>query len=395
MQLSLTKFFKDNDHYYNTGNYNPYNPCFIEPLLLDNSSSNESLITDDVLYDLFEAIKLNQEDALSSLYRVYVDGNLSPEYERKFVNANLDRTNSLKEHLEGIASGKKFGLIINGIEKWSLPLADFAIKKLNGISETIDPESTFFEITMFAGNYGYTPFGIHMDDPYTTVVHFHLGPSSKQMTLLTPDTFHKYNGPNKTSFSPDDLVNYGMTYNIYPGNVFILPPHYYHVGYTSEFSIGIAVAVTKYPKEKVYKQALDNYLSFHDLSNLDKDVSSLNVDVLIEKSHKLYQEGLKSKCNLRYAYDGKLDQSCSLDYMLNNSCIVLSEVMDNTFFIRGNRFEIKSLCRSRFSKLVKVLSEDYKSKNEIIKIFNNYLPEVDADMIFSVFLQYGGFFQRV
>ncbi|XBS71527.1 hypothetical protein ABK905_11735 [Acerihabitans sp. KWT182] len=168
-------------------------------------------------------------------------------------------------------------------------------------------ERSTAEVTLFMGDYGYTPFGIHLDDPFTSVVHCHFGPAVKTMTLFNIEEFHRLNGKSKNCFEPSLLIPFGKTYAIRPGDIFLLPPHYYHVGHTDGFSIGIAVAISKYPEASTTQRLLQHAIADSDLSGgiaqvierAEKD--GLSFASWLRAAHRKHLAQAESRGRLRYS----------------------------------------------------------------------------------------------
>ncbi|QCP48996.1 hypothetical protein FAZ95_07250 [Trinickia violacea] len=244
-----------------TAEYDPVkSPHVMDPLLLKHVF-DPSLFNDALFFDLFAGMATEAERAINGWFRVYIDGMLSPKYENEVLLNSPDSGENFPHFMSRVTGGRKFGIVVNGAEQWSDPLARMAARVFAPVVEAQGHWRSMIEVTLFIGNYGYTPFGIHIDDPYTSVVHFHAGPTTKAMTLFSRSAFHRLNGPRKNCFNPELLTPHGQTFSIESGDVFLLPPHWYHIGNTDGFSIGIAFAISKYTDEKVSQQMLQHAIT--------------------------------------------------------------------------------------------------------------------------------------
>lgn len=368
---SLSNFSQLVDHFsaheQQTANdkYEPIiSPRLCEPLLIE-SVFNPAIFDESLFFDLFDGMAADAERAISGLFRVYIDGMLSPELENSVLYNKPESGESFQQFLTRRTGGRTFGVVVNGSEQWSDLLARFAARTFAPIVSVLGAYRTTIEVTLFIGNYGFTPFGIHIDDPYTSVVHFHVGPSSKQMTLFAKEDFHRLNGERKNCFEPRKLLPYGKTFNIRPGDLFLLPPHYYHIGYTQSFSIGVAVAISKYPDSMITKQILSRAVSaekfavpIDELINVSDRENEPFYQWVLRSRDEFYCQ-MRSRANLRYSYIRYSTSVINLDDpLILDSDFPITHVDagdDLAIFARGNRFRLASNDLTR--RLVDLLSE--------------------------------------
>jgi hypothetical protein len=246
--------------------YDPVtSPRLMKPLLLKDVFDPQ-LFDDKLFLDLFAGMSAEAERAISGLFRVYIDGMLSPQYENEVLYTKPLPGEGFEAYVSRATGGRKFGIVVNGAEQWSDALARMGARVFAPVVEALGAARSTIEVTLFIGNYGYTPFGIHIDDPYTSVVHFHAGPTTKEMTLLGIEEFHRLNGVQKNCFQPAKLIPHGRTFPIAAGDVFLLPPHYYHIGSTEGFSVGVAFALSKYPETSMTRQVLQRAIGEKDMA---------------------------------------------------------------------------------------------------------------------------------
>lgn len=331
----------------------PYDPVaapqLVEPLLVDQVF-DPAAFDDALFFDLFEGMSAEAERAISGLFRVYIDGMLSPEHENGVLYSEPLPGESFQEFLTRAVGNRAFGIVINGAEQWSDPLARLAARAFAPIIEAVGADRSTLEVTLFIGNYGYTPFGIHIDDPYTSVVHFHVGPATKEMTLFGKEEFHQRNGERKNCFEPEKLVPHGRTFAIRPGDLFLLPPHYYHIGNTPGFSIGVAVAFSKYPAATVAKQILnraaaataESPLSIDEL--LAREASGETFASWLGRARDEFHAQARSRGNLRYSYCRQDRAALALDAELaSDPDFPIARVEtgnDLVLYVRGHRVRL-------------------------------------------------------
>ncbi|MGN6233355.1 MAG: hypothetical protein ACTHNZ_19590 [Trinickia sp.] len=257
----LISHFRDHEVDVEANEYDPVNAaCVMTPLLLKNVF-DPTAFHDALFFDVFAGMAADLEHAIKGCFRVYIDGMLCPRSENEALFTSPVSGESFREFVTRAVGAKRFGMIVNGAEQWSDPLARMGARVFSPIIDVLGAERSMIEVTLFIGNYGYTPFGVHIDDPYTSVVHFHLGLAAKTMTMFSKNDFHRLNGPRTNCFDPERLIPYGKSYSVELGDVFLLPPHWYHIGRTDDFSIGVAFAISKYPGDKMTAHLLQHAIN--------------------------------------------------------------------------------------------------------------------------------------
>ncbi len=330
--------------------YDPVkSPLLMDPLLIERAF-DPRLFDDRLFLELFEGMSADPERAISGLFRVYIDGMLSPQYENEVLYAKPLPGESFEAYVSRATGGRKFGIVVNGAEQWSDALARLAARVFAPVVEAQGEARSTVEVTLFIGNYGYTPFGIHIDDPYTSVVHFHAGPTTKEMTLFGIEEFHRLNGPRKNCFQPESLIPQGRTFAIAPGDVFLLPPHYYHIGSTEGFSIGVAFAVSKYPQAQMTKQILQRAIGEERMAGALSEVveragsSRESLADWLRRAGEEHMMQARSRRQLRYSFLRSLvTEVRPHDKWVrdNDFPLVQMEAGDDLLlFVRGNRVRL-------------------------------------------------------
>ncbi|MDO5616291.1 MAG: hypothetical protein Q4G16_08885 [Cruoricaptor ignavus] len=210
-------------------------PCVIKNCLNQNLVQN---LTEGVFEMLKERYKIEH---IHRGFRVYIEGVEQDNLFSRNLALNPPKKNeNIIEYLEGIFD-KKFGMIINSGEKYSDILSDTLLEKIRPLIEKIGLPTSGLELTIFIGNYGWTPLGIHQDHKGENVLHFHLGPGSKTMYTWDED---KYNELTNTKHNNKDilpLLKYAQKFPFTEGDLFYMPWNKFHVGYSDEISIGITL----------------------------------------------------------------------------------------------------------------------------------------------------------
>ena len=376
--------------------YDPINsPQLCVPLLI-KSVFNPQIFNDTLFLDLFEGMSADAERAISGLFRVYIDGMLSPKFENSVLYSQPKTGESFHQFLARVIGDRAFGVVVNGAEQWSDPLARFTARTFAPIVNLLGTDQTTLEVTLFIGNYGFTPFGIHIDDPYTSVVHFHVGPSDKQMTLFTKEDFHRLNGKSKSCFEPEKLLSYGKTFHIKPGDLFFLPPHYYHIGYTQNFSIGVAIAISKYPDTMMTKQILNRAVSAEKYVNELSDLSTKENELFSEwvsRSREEFYCQMRSRSNLRYSFNRYSNSVISLDDPLTPDSDFPITYVDTgsnlAVFARGNQFRLSS--NELTKRLINLLPEAPTSINNLYQRLGGDISTDALQAVVQELVRFGAF----
>ena len=156
------------------------------------------MFTQEEIKSVFVGLKSENDSDRNTYFRAYIDGMLSPKDENMVFNSPFHDHEEVGIWLSRLFENKGFGIIVNAADRWSESLSRKVAKIFTPLTHIWGVPNTSIETTLFIGNYGYTPFGIHIDDPYTTVFHFHIGPCAKRMTLFDRKLFHKLNSHHYT-----------------------------------------------------------------------------------------------------------------------------------------------------------------------------------------------------
>lgn len=200
-------------------------------------------------------------------YRVFLDG-LQLGY--KEMQAIYDKSPSPNETFEEWAKesfgDKKFGMIINRGEKFSPQLAEMVSEKITPILEKIGIPRLGITFTIFIGNYGWTPIGIHTDGTGENVLHFHLGPGRKTMYVWSKEEYENKTTPieriNNTEI--EKHIDYATEYDFGEGDLYFMPEGEYHIGRSNDLSMGLTLWFNNHSKNQLSRRAIqvitDQYL---------------------------------------------------------------------------------------------------------------------------------------
>lgn len=199
-------------------------------------------------------------------FRVYVEGK---QLLKKEMQALFDTPpkigESITEWSTRIFGDKKFGMIINRGEKLNNELAIRMAHKISPLLEQVGTPLLGVNFTIFIGNYGWTPLGIHTDAPGESVTHFHLGPGDKTMYTWNKEEYEELAGDKK--YNNKDVEKFLPYANVHPfkeGDLYYMPSNEFHIGRSDELSIGLTLWLNNHQKKDLAKKlmnvVLDQYL---------------------------------------------------------------------------------------------------------------------------------------
>jgi hypothetical protein len=212
----------------------------------------------------------------------------------------------------------KFGIILNFGEKFSPQMAELIGNYAHPLLEKIGIPVNGTCITIFMGNYGYTPLGIHQDHKGENVIHFHLGPGGKIMYNWEADAF-KALGGYQNYMDIEKVLPEATAFPFKKGDIFYMPWDKFHIGYSDELSIGVSLWFNNITRKKMTDKLLSsiqtqyihqddktitkpekdlyNLQGFKEIEavlNLDDEVKDLTVEEFLNHTYKEYVSALFS-----------------------------------------------------------------------------------------------------
>lgn len=173
-----------------------------------------------------------------------------------------------------VFDGKKFGIILNNLEKYSNRFSAKAAKLAEPLLEMTGLPLGGLATLCFLGNYGFTPFGIHKENRGEEGFLMHFGPGEK--TFYTWDTEEYLEMSNGSITHPIEqrFLDKATAYHMKPGDAFFVPSNRFHIARTEEFSLSMVLDYFN-PLEDTFKQKLIAKLSGQEAGN-GKVLQSVN-----------------------------------------------------------------------------------------------------------------------
>jgi hypothetical protein len=167
----------------------------------------------------------------------------------------------IEEWLARLSGEASAGLVINEAERWSDAVARRVARFVQPVLRRFWSPQIAVEVALFVGDYGYTPFGAHRDDDRHRSLHFHVGPCPKRFIVWDMAAYQALTGQSSNHLDPGAIASHGTPYEVASGDVFLLPPHNFHVGQTLGFSMDAAIILSKVTKKQALREAGEQALA--------------------------------------------------------------------------------------------------------------------------------------
>jgi hypothetical protein len=360
-----------------SSSYAPETDPQLIPSIVERGSLPPDFCTTEKLSESIQNVQSDLRPIDVKMTRVYLEGVLNGSARNSLLATPIQTGESFLAWLQRSLKSDSFGVVINGFERWSESTALSALNLFQPLIEAWGLPTTAIELTLFAGNYGYTPFGIHLDDPYTYTVHFQLGPGAKTMSLWTREQFRELIPAADASSDYSRLMPHASHTVVNAGDIYLLPPHYYHVGYTPDLSIGIAVCISRLPSMVLAQKALEIACLSKELriftedliaerpgTNLAKDISlkewlTASVSDFLNLEH--------SKGGLKNAFRRRSSRPAAAILFLDRKFDLIireQQLSSHVIYARGNRLQLPATTDSRF--VLDVLQNEHCVNQEIV-----------------------------
>jgi len=190
--------------------------------------------------------------------RIYLEGKEQPDsYYEELALSPPAEDESMVDYSERTFD-KKFAIIFNYGEKHSDLISEHIRNCVSPLIELVGLPPLGLEITIFIGNYGWTPLGIHKDQQGENVLHFHLGPGGKKMYTWDEDIYKELTGGKSNNKDIESILDHSKEYPFEAGDLYYMPWFKNHVGYTGELSVGVTLWFNNPTKRAYASQMLES-----------------------------------------------------------------------------------------------------------------------------------------
>lgn len=377
---------------------------FTQEKLFLNIFGNETVSQKDFM-DTLRSVQTIPAEVVDQLEdpptRVYVEKGLRLDYESIVRHNPPTLDENLETWSQRIFGSQKFGLVINNCELLNNQLA----QRLAAVYYPRIKNMPMCEVDLvfFAGNYGFTPFGIHKDGSSTSILHFHVGPHQKEFYCWDPDTFKNLTGSSESCFDPETFCRHNERYQFESGSIFVMPSHVYHIANNPDLSVTLTLGFSFLSEEEVVLKALatsgknliKNSLPSSKSVMIERPTCSVNQ--WIEDIVSDYKLSVESNCRFPFA-SKKVEQRipATVDIVMVNAPFEIQHRLGANgvlhVYVRGHHIILShnpaliSLIKIMNSRISIHLSEfkeyvgDTISHSELLQFLNN-LYEYDGIII--------------
>lgn len=319
-------------------------------------------------------------------FRIYTNGDLISSTKMKaFYKKAPTQEENIAEWFHRVFEKEKSGIILNSAEVLNPVLAKKIALKIMPLLENNGMPLLGYNMTLFIGNYGFTPLGIHKDPPGESVIHFHLGPE-KKVIYQWDDKVIK---DTVSSHKVETLLPLATSYEFNTGDLYFMPSKKYHIGETNKLSVGIALWSNKNFTGELSKKIFDNMEKSQALKlkvtntekietvNLKNKIFNyfdfpennqyLTLKDLLKDSYKDYRYALYSNCG--FSKKPFLDTDKKEEFVEQDQFVLehpfkiqyYSSGENLIVYVRGKRFLFK-----KEASLIKII--DHINKAKIIQV---------------------------
>ena len=398
------------------GNFLIDSENFTKTKVYKNVISKEDV---DILND--EAIKILQEIYTHKTnqygFRVYLG---EKEQDNAYMSKLFEKPPTEKETIEHyiyrIFEKEKFGMIINRTEKFSENVSHNILLKLQPLLDRVGIPLTGLEMTLFIGNYGWTPLGIHIDQIGENIMHFHLGPGPKIMYNWDEEKYKELTGKKDNNKDIEPLLPYADSYPFETGDLYYMPWNKYHIGFSDELSVGFVIGFNNPTKNgfasavlnSIYQQYLndDNEilspskdreidLTFDNIEsviNLSENLKKMTFTELLKYLHKEFKLAILSNggwANIPMTLNNKIKYDVDNYEILENKKIVTPypfktyyEKIDEELVVFARGYKVKIKYHNEIENIIDKLNENKEEQvTELLSTLTQDWP-IEAGLYF-------------
>jgi hypothetical protein len=121
--------------------------------------------------------------------RLYVDSEKNSSLIERISNTPPGPNQSIENWGETLFETQPWCIILDKVSGFMDELTTEVASWLAPYVSTLQDGSFSTGMSPYIGRYGYTPFGAHLDIDGVSILHLHMGPGTKEMTIWPKDEF--------------------------------------------------------------------------------------------------------------------------------------------------------------------------------------------------------------
>ncbi|WP_271782544.1 hypothetical protein [Aquimarina algiphila] len=357
-------------------------------------------------------------------YRVYEDGVVLNEVEmNRIYDSPPLKDEPIDEWVKRTFGNKKFGMIINEGERFNLDLSKKMALRTKPLLDKVGFPKEGVNFSIFIGNYGWTPLGIHQDSAGENVIHFHLGPGPKTMYTWKDEEFRELvDVGTYDNHDVKPLLKHATEFKFEEGDLYFMPTGEFHIGHSDELSLSVTFWQYNHTKfrfaRRIHNMIMDQFIKEseelvtpdrNELENTSgmQDVLStfqftdemddFSYKELLAEMYKDLRYSINSNAGYRTSPFPKTEEDSQLD--INDAFIIetpfkiqyreSNDKIKLFAYVRGHKFSLNN-----FECIALMIDEINKGKEitvrQLLNILNEEWPEEIGLQILSLIYQNHG-----
>lgn len=228
---------------------------FNEPYCLSGPLA-EPLCRPEDLTQIIRGLADDDFALASRMLDVTVEGDHRPELKSLVIDDPPKPGEELEGWARRVFDGRRFSVMVNAAERWSEPLVRAAAEFFAPARAAYGIPQQSYRISLFIGDYGFTPSGVHRDiGRDERVVHYNVGPGPKTFHSWPVELYRRLTGGTRPMHRPELILDEATSHTLEPGDVMLLDVSRYHVGQSDELAATVGLEMSKIPAKAVLKEA--------------------------------------------------------------------------------------------------------------------------------------------
>ena len=377
--------------------------------LIDSENFTKTKVYKNVISK--EDVDILNDEAIKILQEIYT--HKTNQYGFRVYLGEKEQDNA---YMSKLFEKEKFGMIINRTEKFSENVSHNILLKLQPLLDRVGIPLTGLEMTLFIGNYGWTPLGIHIDQIGENIMHFHLGPGPKIMYNWDEEKYKELTGKKDNNKDIEPLLPDADSYPFETGDLYFMPWNKYHIGFSDELSVGFVIGFNNPTKNdfasavlnSIYQQYLndDNEilspskdreidLTFDNIEsviNLSENLKKMTFTELLKYLHKEFKLAILSNggwANIPMTLNNKIKYDVDNYEILENKKIVTPypfktyyEKIDEELVVFARGYKVKIKYHNEIENIIDKLNENKEEQvTELLSTLTQDWP-IEAGLYF-------------
>lgn len=208
----------------------------------------------------------------SPAFRLFVDNGNRTDLATALRRSPMSAMETFHQWVSRIVGAQEYCLAFNGVTAWDEPLASYVVKNIvQPIVDVLGIPTRGFDVYLFAGSYGLTPFGVHRDREPSILLH--LGPAPKPAMVWASRDYPAQLGSTQeiNEFDIKKIETSATHLVLQPGDLLFIPARDPHVMRSHQFSVTLGVIPNTADEKGAIVECVRELADLH--GGLDSDTS--------------------------------------------------------------------------------------------------------------------------